>query len=322
MFSTLKYTLRKLLELLPKLLVISLVLFLALELLPGDPLTRAMNPEAYKQLTDFQKEQYRESMGLNDPWPVRYVNWIWNILHGDFGYSTSTGFNIGTMLATRMPFTIELAFWGLMVANVFGIVFGYFAAIKKRSIIDYSCSIFSTIGISVPEFFFGIMFILFFALKLDWFPTGGRMPVGEHTFWDRIPYLILPALTMGINLTGALSSFTRTSMLDVLNKDYIKTAQSKGLSETTVNIKHGFRNALIPIVTTICLRIPMLVGGSAIIETVFNYPAIGTMAIDALNAKDIPVVMVTTMACAVMVLVASTLVDILTALLDPRVRLE
>lgn len=316
-----KFTLRKLLALVPKLLVISVLLFVALECLPGDPLTRAVSPDVYAEMTDAQKDAYREAMGLNDPAYVRYFSWLGNMLKGDFGYSQSTGANIGTMLATRMPYTIELAFWGVVSATVIGLLFGFLAAINKNSTLDYACTGFSVLGISIPDFFFGILLLMLFALKLGWLPTGGRMPVGDDRLIARIPYLVMPSITLGFGLMATMTRYTRSAMLDVLNKDYIKTARSKGLSEVTVNIKHGFRNALIPVLTLICMRLPMLVGGSVVVETVFNYPGIGNMAINALNAGDIPVVMVTTMATAVVTLLASTLVDIVTAIADPRIRL-
>lgn len=317
-----KYTLRKLLALIPKVFLISVMIFVALELLPGDPLTRAVPMDKYREMSDAMKESYRESMGLNDPAPVRYLNWIGNLLKGDFGYSTSTGANIGTMIATKLPYTIELACWGVISATIIGVLTGYLAAVRKNTILDYSCTAFSVLGISVPDFFWGIVLLIIFAIKLKWLPTGGRMPVGDSSFSARFPYLIMPSLTLGIGLMAAMTRFTRNSMLDVLNKEYVKTARSKGLSETTVNVKHGFRNALIPVMTMICMRLPMLFGGSVVVETVFNYPGTGKMALDALNASDMPVVMITTMVIAVVTLVASTLVDVVTALIDPRIRLE
>lgn len=318
-----KYILRKFLELIPKLLVISLIIFFAMQLLPGDPITRTVPPETYARMTEAQLEALRESLGLNRPMMVQYFSWLGKLLTGDFGYSQSTGSNIATMLATRLPYTIELAFWGLMFANVLGIVLGFLAAVKKNSVIDYGCTTFSVIGISVPEFFFGLVFILYFALKLRWFPTGGRMdPSSDGSFRSRLPYIVLPAITLGISLLATLTRYTRSSMLDVLNKDYIKTARSKGLGEGVVNVKHGLRNALTPVLVLLCNRLPFLVSGTVVIETVFNYPAMGSMILEAISAGDMPVVMVTTMVVAVVTLIASNLVDIVTALLDPRVRLE
>lgn len=318
-----KYILRKILALIPKLLIISLIIFIALELLPGDPITRTVSVDTYGNMTEAQLEALRESLGLNRPVYIRYFTWLGSLLKGDFGYSLSTGSNIATMLATRLPYTMELAFWGLMFANVLGILLGFIAAIRKNSVIDYLCTTFSVVGISVPEFFFGLLFILFFALHLKWFPTGGRVdPSSDGSFISRIPYIVLPAMTLGISLLATLTRYTRSSVLDVLNKDYIKTARSKGLSEAKVNVKHGLRNALTPVLVLLCFRLPFLVSGTVVIETVFNYPAMGSMILQAITANDMPVVMITTMIVAAVTLVASSLIDILTALLDPRVRLD
>ena len=305
-----KYILRKLVALLPKLLAMSIILFFALELLPGDALSRTMPPDQYQALSEAQKDAAREALGLNDSPVIR-----------SFRYSASTGQNIGTMLAGRLPYTIELSFYGLLLATVIGLVLGFLSAFMKNTVVDYFCTSISVFGISLPEFFFGIVFIILFSVHLKWLPSGGRMPVGEHGFFSRVPYLVLPVMTMAISLTAALVRYTKNSMLDVMGKDYIKTARSKGLRETTVSFKHAFRNSLIPTMTLIVMRLPRLVGGSAVIETVFNYPGIGNMALTALNAGDIPVVMITTMTTGVMVLLSSTLVDIVTAMLDPRIRL-
>lgn len=318
----LKYTLKRLLELIPKLLIISLVIFFALKLLPGDPITRSVSPDVYKNMSAEQLEALRESLGLNRPLPVQYLSWLGNILRGNFGYSQVTGSDVGKMMAGRLPATIELAIFALIVANFLGLLFGYLAATHKNSWLDYANTTIGVIGISVPEFFFGILFILLFALHLKWFPTGGRMTAGVNTFGDRLKYMVLPGFSLGISLIATLMRFTRGSMLDVLNKDYIKTARSKGLPEWKVNFKHGFRNALIPVMTLLVFRLPILVSGTVVIESVFNYPGMGAMVLDALSGSDVPVVMLSTMVIAAVTLAASCLVDILTAALDPRVRLN
>lgn len=318
----LKYTLRKLLALIPKVLVITIVVFFALELLPGDALTRTMSPREYNELTETQREALREARGLNDPAPARYINWISGLLHGDLGYSSSTGENIGKMLAGRLPYTIELVFYGIALAAFLGMLLGFLAAVTKNSIIDYICSTISVLGVSLPDFFFGLIWIILFVLTLHWFPVGGRMPVGNDSFTARIPYMVLPILTMATVEGASLVRHTRSAMLDVLGKEYIKTARSKGLSEAKVNFKHAFRNCMTPIMTRLVMMLPLMVGGSVTVETVFNYAGVGTMIVEALNAGDMPVVMMTTLITAVVNLLASTLVDIVTALLDPRVRFE
>ena len=318
----LKYTLRKLLALIPKVLVITIVVFFALELLPGDTLTRTMSPREYNELTETQREALREARGLNDPAPARYINWLSGLLHGNLGYSSSTGENIGKMLAGRLPYTIELVFYGIALAAFLGMLLGFLAAVTKNSIIDYICSTISVLGVSLPDFFFGLIWIILFVLTLHWFPVGGRMPVGNDSFTARIPYMVLPILTMATVEGASLVRHTRSAMLDVLGKEYIKTARSKGLSEAKVNFKHAFRNCMTPIMTRLVMMLPLMVGGSVTVETVFNYAGVGTMIVEALNAGDMPVVMMTTLITAIVNLLASTLVDIVTALLDPRVRFE
>lgn len=318
----LKYTSRKLLELIPKLLLISIVVFFAMDLLPGDALSRSMSPEAYQELSETQKEEMREALGLNGPVYERYFLWLGKILKGDFGYSSSTGQNIAGMIAGRLPYTIELAGIGLVVAAIIGVSLGFLAAVKKNTILDYICSGISVLGVSLPGFFIGLIWLIIFALTLEIFPVGGRMPVGDDSLVARIPYMVLPILTMASQQSASLVRFTRSAMLDVLGKDYIKTARSKGLNETIVNVKHALRNCMTPIMTTLVLALPSLVGGSVIVETVFNYTGVGTMALEALNVGDIPVVMMTTMMTAVLTLIGSTLIDLLTAVLDPRVRFD
>lgn len=316
----LKYFLLRLVSLIPKLIIISIIIFVGLQLVPGDPITRMIPPETLAKLDLAQLEDLRNKLGLNDSLLLQYIRWIGNIFKGDFGYSLVTGGNIYGIIAQRLPRTFELAVIGLAIASFFGIIFGYISAIKQNSFIDYFNSIAGMIGVSVPEFFFGLIAILIFAIKLKWLPTGGTMTFGQDGFFQRIPYLIMPAICLGIAYIATLMRFTRSSMLDVLNKDYIKTARSKGLSETNVNIKHGFRNAVIPIMVIIVLRIPMLVGGTVVIENVFNYPGMGSMLLSAISGTDMPLVMITAMIIAVVILLSSFLVDIFTAVLDPRIR--
>lgn len=315
-----RYFIKRTLSLIPKILVISLIVFFALQLLPGDPITRTVPPTVYKTMTEAQLESLRESLGLNDPLMVQYFRWLGNMFQGDFGYSQSTGNNIGMMLAARLPSTIELTLIALVIANVLGVLFGYIASLRQNTWVDHVSTTFSVVGISIPEFFFGIIFILVFALKLGWLPSGGRMAPGQPGFFQRLPYMIMPAFCLAISLMATMTRYTRTTMLDVLDKDYIKTARSKGISETAVHVKHAFRNAMSPIMVIMVMRLPMLVSGTVVIESVFNYPGMGSMILDAVSAGDMPVVMTTTMVVAAVTLVASFIVDLVTALLDPRVR--
>lgn len=318
-----RYIIRKVVAMIPKMLIISLIIFFGLQLLPGDPITRTFSPEQLAMLTEAQIENLREAAGLNDPLLVQYFSWLTRILSGDLGYSLITKSNIGQMLATRMPYTMELAGWSLLISSILGIAFGFIAAVKQNSLADYSLTGFSVLGISVPEFFFGIMFILLFSMKLGWLPSGGRTSAEDTgTFLSHARYLIMPVLCLGISFLASLTRYTRGCMLDVMNKDYIKTARSKGISEGAVYLKHGLRNALGPVMTLLIFQLPALVCGVVVIETVFNYPAVGTMLIQAINGADMPTVMITAMIISIVTLVASTLVDIVAAAMDPRIRLE
>ncbi len=317
----LNYFVRRLLAMIPKLIIISLVVFFALQMLPGDAVTRSVAPEVYRNMSPEQLEALRESLGLNDPLMVQYLRWVGDLLKGDFGYSQATGSSISTMLANRLPATIELTFWALVVANLAGLGLGYLAALKQNSWIDYGNTVLSIVGISVPEFFFGQLFIVWFSIRLQWLPTGGRMAAGgDDSFFARIPYMILPVLCLAISLIATMSRYTRSSMLDILNKEYVKTARSKGISEARVNLRHAFRNALAPMMVLMIMRLPMLVSGTVVIEMVFNYPGMGSMILDAVSSGDMPVIMITTMVIGVVCLLASTLADVATALLDPRIR--
>lgn len=314
-----KYFGSRMLALVPKLLIITLVIFIGIQLIPGDAVARAIPPEQYAKLSPAQIEELRNKLGLNDNVVVQYFRWIGNICKGNFGYSQVTGGSISKIIAQRLPATLELAGLGLFVAMVFGLLLGFISALKKNTIIDYANTTLGMIGLSVPEFFLGLSMIVIFSLKLGWFPTGGRMVVGKEAFFDRLEFLVLPVICLGITYIATLMRFTRGSMLDVLNKDYIRTARSKGLSEVQVNVKHGFRNALIPVMVVLIFRIPMLVGGTVVIENAFNYPGMGSMLVNAISGSDMPLIMMTTLIIAFVILLCSFLLDVVTAMLDPRI---
>ncbi|MCD4680163.1 MAG: ABC transporter permease [Bacteroidales bacterium] len=315
----LKYFLIRLLSIIPMAIIISIIIFAGLQMTPGDPVRFNISPE---QLANMKGDlgAVKEALGLNAPVYVLYFKWINNLLHGDFGYSLVNGTPISYMLRGYLPASIELMSFALLISSVLGISFGLLASVKQNSVIDYVNTSFSVFGISIPDFFVGIIAILIFGLKLQWLPIGGRLEYGKEAFLERFPHMIMPALVLGFALTAVLMRLTRASMIDVLNKDYIKTARSKGLPEWKVIIKHAFRNALLPVILLLTFRLTMLIGGSVIIETVFNYPGIGKLILDAISAKDIPVVMITSMMIAIVVLIASFLVDMLNALIDPRIR--
>jgi len=320
----LKYTIRKLLAMIPKFLAITVVLFVLLEASPGDPLTRMVGPETYAEMTDFMKEQYRESLGLNRPAVIRYFDWLFNLMRGNFGYSMSFRMPISDLIADRLPFSMELQFATLILSAIIGVTLGFLCAVFQRTPIDYLSSGVSAFGISLPEYFWALGFMIIFGMKLQWFPTGGRMPtnVADPTIWQRLPYMVLPVSAMTFHMFCSLVRQTRSTMADVMNKDYVKTARSKGLAESVVYVKHCLRNSMTPVMTMLIMRLPRLIGGSIVIEQVFNYIGIGAMTMAASQNLDAPVCLFNITITATITLIASTLIDIVAAALDPRVRFE
>lgn len=315
----LKFCLKKVLQMIPMLLLISFLVFWGLQLTGVDPVRYLISPDMAGNAENI--ELLRQKLGLNDPLLTRYFRWIGDMLHGRFGYSIVNGTSIGDILASRMPATLELAGWSLALSSVLGIGIGIFSAVKQNGCIDYAGRVLAVVGQSVPQFFFGICLLQIFSIALGWFPLGGRVsPEGGR--WDVLLHLVLPVATLTLSMCAVLMRYARNTMLDVMNSDYIKTARSKGIPEWKVFLKHGFRNAMRPVLVILCFRLPMLIGGSVVIESVFSWPGIGTVITDSVVAGDYPVIMVTTLMVAAAILIASFLVDVLTALLDPRVRLD
>ena len=223
-------------------------------------------------MSEAQLEQMREEKGLNDPLPVQYFRWLGGLLQGDFGYSLQSGAPIKDLIVSRFPATLELALSAVVIGSALAILMGCISALFKNTPLDYTNTVLGLIGSSVPDFFFAMGFILIFSIKLGWLPTGGRMAVGKEAFFDRIEYMILPVLCMALAMIPYLMRLTRNSMLDVMNKDYVKTARAKGLSEPAIFVKHVFRNGCTPVIICLIGRLNMLVAGSMVIETVFSYP--------------------------------------------------
>ena len=318
----LKYTLKKIIGMIPMLIIITFFIFGLLEMTPGDAVSRMFDSETLARLDPAQLEAIRESYGLNDPFIIRYVKWIFQIMQGNFGISVTSGVPVSQIIAQALPATIELAVCALLISTTLGSVFGVLGAIRKGTIGDNVLTFAGMIGVSIPQFFFGMVCILVFSLNLGWLPVGGRTDPSVVNFFDRIEYLILPALVLGITMTAGVMRYARTSMLDTMNKEYIRTARSKGLPEWRVNLVHGFRVSLTPVVVLVGFRLPALIAGSVVIESIFQWPGIGNTFNTAIRASNYNLVMMIALIFVFMVLFASTLVDIMTAVLDPRVKLE
>ena len=313
------FLIRRIAILVPMALTISALIFFASRLSPIDPINAMVPPDMASDSANL--EQLREELGLNDHIILQYFTWLKNIATGEFGYSLQSGQQISEILALRMPATLELVLSALILSTLLALTLGLFAGAKKGGFADKLSRVLGVIGIAIPDFFIGLVLLNIFAFRVEWLPTGNRVAPGQVTLWDRLPNLILPVATLTIAMLAVLIRYTRNSVLDTLNRDFVKTARSKGVPEWRVLYSHVFRNSLGPVMVLLAFRLPLLVGGSILVETVFQWPGIGTTIIAAVTASDYPVIMVVSMIIAMVILVASFLVDVIKSILDPRVRL-
>ena len=303
-------------------LVISFIIYLGLELTPGDAVSRMLPPDATINMKAEELEKIRESLGLNEPFIVRYFLWLGGVLQGDFGYSLASGVPIKDIVLALFPATLELSITALILSSILGVLFGSISALKRGTVTDILFTIFGMLGVSVPVFIFGLIALVIFALNLGWLPVGQRILPGYDSYWDHMPHLIMPAGVLALMLTAGVMRYSRSSMLDSLNKEYIRTARSKGIPEWRVNFVHGLRVALIPIVVLIGFRLPMLIGGAVIIEQVFQWPGVGELFVFNVRSQNYPLVMMIAFFSVLAVLLASFFIDLFTAILDPRIKLE
>ena len=315
----LAFIIRRIAIVIPMALAISAIIFFASRLSPIDPLNSLISPDAAADPTNL--ELLRERLGFNDPIIVQYFNWLTEMLKGNFGYSIQTGQPISEILALRMPATLELILSALVISTVLALAIGLVAGANRGGLTDKASRALAAVGISVPDFFIGLALLNVLTYRLNWLPTGQRISPGQVTFFDRLPHLILPVATLSIAMLAVLIRYTRNSVLDTLNRDFVKTARSKGLPEWKVMWSHVFRNSLGPVMVILAFRLPLLVGGSVLVETVFQWPGIGSTVVAAVTVSDFPVIMVVSLLIAVAILFASFLVDIVKSILDPRVRL-
>jgi len=318
----LSYSIRRLLILIPMLLILSFLVYLGLELTPGDAVSYMISPEMMAGVDAADLEALRDALGLNDPFMLRYVRWLGGVVQGDFGYSLSSGVAIKDIVFDRLPATLELSGIALLLSTVLGSFLGTISALKRGSIGDSALTVAGMLGVSIPQFIFGLLAIMLFTLKLGWLPVGGRLVPGYETFMDRLPHLIMPSLVLSATMVAGVMRYSRSSMLDSMNRDFIKTARSKGLPEWRVNLVHGFRVSLTPVIVLIGFRLPTLLGGSVIIEQVFQWPGIGNEFVNAVRARNYPLIMMIAFFSVFAVLFVSFLIDLFTALLDPRVKLD
>ena len=302
-----KYICKRILMMIPVIIGVSLLVFLVLKMTPGDPARVVAGSEA----DEATVEQIREELGLNKPVLQQYVDYMLDLLHGNMGTSYTTNKPVAEEILARMPTTFILAFAGVFVAVLIGIPLGIISATKQYSILDYISTLLALGGVAMPNFWLGLMLILLFSLKLGWLPSGGG---------DSWTAYVLPAITLGVGATANFMRTTRSSMLEVIRQDYIRTARAKGAGEGRVVMHHALRNAMIPVITVIGLQIGTLLGGAVVNETVFSLPGLGTLMINAINQKNEPVVLGCLITFAIIFSLVNLLIDILYAFIDPRIK--
>ncbi len=299
-------------------LFVSMLTFGLIHSAPGGPAI-LLAPEMTKE----QIKAAEKSLGLDQPLPIQYGRWLSNVAQGNLGNSYTQGLPVVTLVGKRLPETIELVFTGLLIAVIVGILIGIVSAMKQYSIVDHLATGFSFFGMSVPVFWLGLMLIILFSINLQWLPSAGAYTLGAPaSLQDRLSHLVLPAIVLATANLAQIARYTRSSMLEVLNADYLRTARAKGLKERVVMVRHALRNALIPIVTVVALMVPRLVSGVAITESVFAWPGMGQLAVDSAIQRDYPVVMGITLLVSLLVVVTNFLTDLSYLFLDPRVKLK
>lgn len=313
-----KFIMRRILQAIPLLFIISLIGFSIINFAPGNPVYMFINPDS---ADPGQIEAITKSLGLDKPVHIRYFLWVKSVLTGNMGNSFLHSKPVVELIFDRIPNTMQLASAALLLAFAVAIPAGIISAIKKNSIFDYICSTISFIGVSLPSFWFGLMLLLLFSLKLGWLPTGGmRSNFDEYVLADRLRHVILPAVVLGMGNMASIMRYMRSSMLEVIRQDYIRTARSKGLAERKVILKHALRNALLPIITLIGLVLPSLMSGAVVTETIFAWPGMGRLSIEATFSRDYPLQMGVILISSVMVVIGSLLADCLYAVADPRIK--
>jgi peptide/nickel transport system permease protein len=317
----LAYFTRRLLINIPLLLGITFVVFILASLMPGDAVLAMISADSPVS-SDMIKMRQGE-LGLDLPLPVQYMRWMGNLLQGNMGYSFVSAESVTQMIAIRIPATLELMGISLLVSILLGLTLGTISALKQYSSMDYVFTIFGFVGISIPDFFLGMVLVFVFAIKLKWFPTSGFVTGGQDfSLLDNLRHVFLPALALALVRTAVFMRYTRASILEVLGNDYIRTARAKGLQQTVIILRHVMRNALIPVITIIGISMGVLFAGSVIIETIFQWPGIGMMFINAVTGRDSPVIMGYVLLTSVIVLASNLLTDLAYSLVDPRIRYE
>jgi len=310
----LKYFIKRIIYFVPTLLVVAFIVFFLIHLIPGDPALVMLGADANKEAV----ASLREALGLDKPLPVQFVTWLGNVVRGNFGVSIHSRLPVVQSIKERFPVTLTLTTLALLFSLIFSIPSGILAALSRNTKKDYFFMLATTLGVSVPGFWMGLVALMFFSLKLGWLPASGFVSIWEN-FWGGLRYMLLPSLTLGVAMAAVVARMTRSSMLEVLNLEYITHARAKGLTEWKVIVKHAFKNAFAPTLTTIGLQYGVLLGGSVVTETVFNLPGLGKYIVVSISMRDYPVVQGCILYIAIVYLVINLAVDLLYVYFDPRI---
>jgi peptide/nickel transport system permease protein len=317
-----RYVTRRLLLALPTLLLISFVLYAVLSLAPGDPLSQfAANPAVPPEV----RENIRRSLGLDDPWPVRYVKWLFALAHGDWGFSFGSRMPVWDLIKLRIPNTLAVVGVAYVLGISIALPIGILSAVKQYSTFDHIATTFAFIGFSAPTFFTGLLLILFLSVKLGWLPFiyDSSLKITDlGSFGSKVKQSIMPIAVLALFQTATLVRYTRASMLETLPQDYVRTARAKGMAELAVILRHVVRNSLIPVVTLIALTAPSVFSGALITEQIFRVPGVGSLLITSIQNNDIPVIMAVTFTFSVLVVIMNLVADVTYGVLDPRIRYD
>ncbi|MGH2558704.1 MAG: nickel ABC transporter permease [Thermomicrobiales bacterium] len=309
------YVLRRLIQTIPVLFLYSIVVFAVLRLVPGDPATAMLGLEA----TPEAVAEIRQEMGLDRPIYVQYARWLENVARGDFGVSWRSQQTVESLIARRLPATIQLTIGAILIGVLIALPLGVVSGLRPHSRFDNLATTFSLLGVAIPGFWLGLLLLLGFSVQLGWLPPSGHVPLREDPLMS-LKHLALPALTLGVGLAAPLARFVRSGMLDVMGTDYIRTARAKGLRERAVVLRHALRNGLLSVITVFGLEFGSLLGGAVITESVFNWPGIGTLLLTAIKQRDYAMVQGTVLFVSVVFILVNLAVDLSYGLLDPRIR--
>jgi peptide/nickel transport system permease protein len=323
-----RYVVKRLLQAIPLLLGIVTITFFITHLAPGDPMDMYLEPRMQRQMDPEVIELIRQKYGLDQPVHIQYVKWLANLVQGDLGESFRHRRPVTTLIAERVPYTLQLSILALLFDALIGIALGIVSAVKQYSVLDKSVTVGSLIIYSIPGFWLALMLVMVFSVNLGWLPTSQTRSLDYEmlTFFgrlgDRLWHLVLPVFVLGVASAAGTARYMRNRLLEVLSEEYVLAARARGLREKTVVLKHALRNAMIPIITIYGMSLPFLLGGAVLIENVFAWPGLGKLGVEAVGGRDYPVILAVTMMSAVLVVLGNLMADITYAAVDPRISFE